>query len=486
MPKLSPLQIRAFEGIVGQKNVLNRPEELIAYECEAALLFKAVPDLVIIPQSAKEVLDVVQLCRKYRIPYIARGAGTGLSGGSIPTQGGVLISLAALSQILEIDPINRTATVEAGVLNGQLNEALKSHDLFYAPDPSSQSACTIGGNIAENAGGIHCLKYGVTVDHVQAVEIVTPEGELIWIGDKHGQTPGPQWLSLIIGSEGTFGIVTKAILKLTPQPQRTKVFLAAFNALLQATGCVSKIIESDIEPAALEFMDAFTTQSVNQAFDIGLPHDATAILIIELDGTPMMVEHGQKKLHQYLKQFKACEIQEAEDEYERKRLWMCRKLAVASYGQYYPSFYLHDCVIPRGQLTTVLEKIIAIGKQHDVLIGNVFHAGDGNLHPNILFDPKDQAMLQRALSAGEEILQVCLDAGGVLSGEHGVGLEKQAYMTRQFNPETLQMMADLKSVFDPDNLCNPGKIIPHRQTCGEARAKAATHLEDNPRIEVTR
>jgi glycolate oxidase len=466
--------IASATRIVGKKNILFRYEERLVYECEATLLFKAMPEVVVLPKTTAHVAALVQACREHAVPFVARGAGTGLSGGTIPINGGALIVLTSMTTIHEIDSVNRTATVDVGVINAHLNSAVFDYGLFYAPDPSSQSACTLGGNIAENAGGIHCLKYGVTADHILALELVTPEGDVLWLGGQHGVVQGIDWVGLIVGSEGTFGIVTQAVVKLTPLPQRTKVYLVSFSSEGQAATCVSDIMASGLQPAAMEFMDAFTVQSVNKAFQVGFPQEADALLLIELDGTPMMVELQEKKLLSLLNQHKPLQIDEAEDEYERKRLWQSRKLAVASYGQYMPSFYLHDCVIPRGELATILEKIKAIAKHHDVLIGNVFHAGDGNLHPNILFNPRDEALLERALAAGDDVIKACLEVGGVLSGEHGIGIEKQAYMAQQFNADTLDVMFALKRVFDPQGLSNPSKILPQRSGCKEHKGSLSS------------
>lgn len=459
--------IRSFERIVGKDFVHAKPEVLATYECDALVLMKNRPHLVVLPANTQEVSEVVKICHTHGIPFIARGSGTGLSGGTLPVEGGVFIGLARMNRILEIDPDNQTAIVETGVVNAWLNREARQYNLFYAPDPSSQAACTIGGNIAENAGGIHCVKYGVTVDHILGLEVVTPTGEIVRIGGPHGQYQGVNWVGLFVGSEGTFGVVTKAILKLLPIPQKIKVFLAAFPKLAQATGAVENIIASGMKPAALEFMDEVTIQAVNAAFDVGFPKKSQAVLLIELDGTEKTLALHEKKLLDRLDFHQASQIRMAEDEADRMKLWKARKGAVAAYGRIQPAFYLHDCVIPRGELTNLLKKIQTIGKKYDVIIGNVFHAGDGNLHPNILFDPKNEEMTQRVLAAGEEILKACIAVGGVLSGEHGIGVEKSEYMSLLFTEAELSVMQRLKAVFDSQNLANPGKIFPHRKGCGE-------------------
>lgn len=470
LPKpLDKKLVKAFEQALSPKQVLSKPEELLTYECEATLLFKGNPWLVVLPQNTQQVAACVKLCLQNNLPYIARGAGTGLSGGSVADTGGVIISLAKMNQITEVDPINQIATVQPGVVNATLNQTISALGLFYAPDPSSQSACTIGGNIAENAGGIHCLKYGVTVDHILAIEVVTPEGDCLWLGNTTGKNQLCNWVGLLVGSEGTLGIITQAVVKLLPQPKYTRVFLLSYDVVSQATQTVSAIIASGLQPAAMEFMDAFTIQSVNAAFNYGFSSTAKAILLIELDGTEAQVLADQQQLQKVIERFKPDAIEVADTLEDREKFWKGRKSAAASYGHYAPSFYLHDCVIPRRKLTEVITKIEAIAEKYQVMIGNVFHAGDGNLHPNILFNPNDPALLERALKAGDEILETCLSVGGVLSGEHGIGLEKQNYMDKQYNEETLRLMQELKTVFDPKQLSNPGKILPKRSTCGEIK-----------------
>lgn len=456
---------------MGRSHVLRKPEELMTYECDGCVLVKHPPQLVVNPANTQQVADVVSVCLDFNVPYVARGAGTGLSGGALPSQGGVIIGLARLNHILSIDVENRVARCEAGVVNAWLNKACEPYGLFYAPDPSSQAACTIGGNVAENAGGIHCFKYGVTVDHCLGATMVTTEGRVVKLAGPSGfGATGLDWMGLMVGSEGTFGIVTEIDVRLTPIPADIVTYLVAFSKVAQATETVEAIISSGLVPAALEFMDAFTVKAVNEAFDVGFPAKAKAVLLIELDGTAEQVAHDDKRLKALMKPFKPLQIQSGRDSEERQRLWKARKGAVAAYGRYQPAFYLHDCVIPRQKLTEVLEAINAIGKEYDVLIGNVFHAGDGNLHPNMLLDPNDADMVSRVMAAGKAMLQVCLDAGGVLSGEHGIGLEKSEFMALQYSEESLAVMQRLKWVFDPVGLANPLKIFPTRSHCGETNA----------------
>lgn len=462
--------IKRLERIVGSSYVHHAPEVLTAYECDACVILQKAPDLVVLPENTQQVAQVVKACREAKVPFIARGSGTGLSGGTLPVEGGVFIGLSRMNRILELDADNRTALVETGVINIWLNREARPYNLFYAPDPSSQGACTLGGNIAENAGGIHCVKYGVTVDHILGLEVVTPEGDTVWVGGPHGHYQGVNWVGLFVGSEGTFGIATKALVRLLPRPEATRVYLAAFTRLEQATDMVAEIMASGIDPAALEFMDDVTVRAVNQAFGVGFPEDSQAVLLIEIDGAADAVAAAEAKLMRMMTVFNVAQLQVAQSEAERQQLWKARKGAIPAYGRIQPAFYLHDCVIPRGQLTNLLHQIQAIGQKYDVVIGNVFHAGDGNLHPNILFDPADKAMTERVLAAGEEILRACVAVGGVLSGEHGIGVEKSEFMPLLFTESELAVMRRLKTVFDPENLANPEKIFPTGKGCGDTHA----------------
>jgi glycolate oxidase len=467
-----------LQALLGKAFVLTSPEALLAYGCDACTLVKAHAHVVVLPKTAQQVAKIVTLCRQAGVPYVARGAGTGLSGGALPVEGGVLIGLARMNRLLTLDPDSRTAVVEVGLINAMLNQLASPHNLFYAPDPSSQSACTLGGNIAENAGGIHCLQYGVTTDHVLDLEVVLPSGELLWLsGHPKGlhtrRVQGLNLVGLMVGSEGTLGIVTKAIVQLLPKPAHTVVVVATFNQLAQATQAVSAIITSNLLPSALELMDGFTVMAVNAAYHIGFPEDSEALLLIELAGNPTSVTNRQTDLLTLLQQHHSTQTQTATSPADRDALWKARKGAVAAYGRIAPAFYLHDCVIPRSQLTTVLAQLAIIAKRYQLPLGNVFHAGDGNLHPHLFFDPDDPEAVSRVLAAGDDILQTCLDAGGVLSGEHGIGIEKAHFMHKQFSETDLAMMYRIKAVFDPDRLANPGKILPQAKGCGETR-KAMT------------
>jgi glycolate oxidase len=454
---------------LGTRFVLDRPEELMTYECDGCVLVKSKPELVVLPRTTAEVAFVVRRCYELQIPFTARGGGTGLSGGALAMRGGVLISLNRMNQIEKIDVNNQTSTVEVGVVNARLNEALKPQGYFYAPDPSSQAACTIGGNIAENAGGIHCIKYGVTSDHILALEVVLPDGTVTWLGSQNRRSQGPNLVALMVGSEGTLGIVTRAVIRITPKPDWTRVYLAAFGTVTDAGATVTAIIQQGILPSALEFMDAFTVKAVNEAFHVGFPEQAEAVLLIELDGHPRVVQDDELKLRRILEHNRASSVKIGKTEEERQALWKARKGTVAAYGRYLPAFYLHDCVIPRSQLVPVLQKIQQVAAQYQITIGNVFHAGDGNLHPNILFDPDDKKMVERALKGGEEILHACLAVGGTLSGEHGIGIEKSEYMHLQFSEASLDKMKLIKQLFDPTGVSNPEKIFPVKKGCGETR-----------------
>ena len=454
---------------LGARYLLDSPAELTTYECDGCTLIEKKPELVALPRTPEDVAFIVQSCIEANIPYTARGAGTGLSGGSLPMRGGVQIGLNRMNSIVEIDAANQTATIEVGVINANLNAALKDYSLFYAPDPSSQSACTLGGNIAENAGGIHCIKYGVTTDHILALQVVLPDGSLTWIGHKNRRSHGPNLVGLRVGSEGTLGIITQAIVKLTPTPEKTRVYLAAFDSVLDAGGTVSSIIKSGLIPSALEFMDAFTVRAVNVAFNVGFPEMAEAVLLIELDGYASQVLHDELKLKDILDAHHVTQMRIGETEAERLALWKARKATVAAYGRYAPAFYLNDTVIPRSKLVPLLEKIYETAEKYDMIICNVFHAGDGNLHPHVLFDPDNADQVRRGMQAGEEILHACLAVGGSLSGEHGIGIEKSEHMPLQFAPESLEKMKQLKRTIDPLGLCNPDKIFPMRTACGEAR-----------------
>ncbi|MEB3245113.1 MAG: FAD-linked oxidase C-terminal domain-containing protein [Vampirovibrionales bacterium] len=477
----TPAFLDALARIVGSRNVLVTPADQRAYECDACLLVQAPPEVIVLPANTQQVADVVRLCNAHAITFTPRGAGTGTSGGALAIEGGVLIALSRLNAILAIEPQQRWARVQPGVVNAWLNEALAEHQLFYAPDPSSQQACTLGGNVAENAGGIHCLKYGVTSDHVLGLTLVLPSGEVLTLGGVTRQSPDNDLMGLVIGSEGTLGIVTEMTVRVMPKPIETRVWLIAFKHMDAAAHTVQAILSAGLLPAALEMMDAFTVRCVNDAFDVGFPESAEAVLLIELDGSSAWVQTQAQKLEALLDALPTGEIgmrKIAQSAQERTALWQARKGAVAAYGRLQPAFYVHDCVVPRSQLVNVLNQINAIAKQYAVPIGNVFHAGDGNLHPNILFNPADKAMTERVLAAGEAILEACVAAGGTLSGEHGIGLEKNQQMRLLYTEADLEAMQQVRRVFNPRGLCNPGKIFPTPKACS-GHGMRATQLNAN-------
>jgi glycolate oxidase subunit GlcD len=464
--------IAELQQIVGSPYVLIKPAERRVYECDACLLVQAPPDVIVLPKTTRQVADVVACCQTHKVAFTPRGGGTGTSGGALAIEAGVLISLNRMTRLIELNVAQRWVRVEVGMVNAWLNETLAEHGLFYAPDPSSQVACTIGGNIAENAGGIHCLKYGVTSDHVLGMTVVLPSGEIQTLGGltrrAAHRTIGhhPNTLGLMIGSEGTLGIVTEVTLRLTPKPKATRVWLSAFKQMEAATKTVEAILLAGLIPSALEMMDAFTVRCVNEAFDVGFPESCEAVLLIELDGSQAWVEAQRQQLLSILEHYNPDGLRhEAEAPQARAQLWHARKSAVAAYGRLQPAFYVHDCVVPRSQLTHVLQEIVAIGERHRVPIGNVFHAGDGNLHPNILFNPADADMVARVLAAGADILSACVAAGGTLSGEHGIGLEKNQHMGLVFNEADLLAMKQVRTWYNPTGRCNPGKVFPSPKSC---------------------
>jgi glycolate oxidase len=396
---------------------------------------------------------------------VARGAGTGLSGGALALDGGLVIEMCRMNKILELDYVNQRAVVEPGLVNLHLSLAVADAGYYYAPDPSSQGACTIGGNVAENSGGPHTLKYGVTTNHVLGLEVVLPNGEVVHLGGPTLDTPGYDLTGLFVGSEGTFGIVTKVTVRLTRQPEAWKTVLAVFGTVDEACNAVSGIIGAGIIPAALEMMDNLTIQAVEASIGAGLPLDAGAVLLIELDGIADGMEEDATRITEVCRQHGCRDIRVAQDEAERALLWKGRKQAFGSIGRLSPNYYTHDGVIPRTRLPEALQRLQGISQKYGLRIANVFHAGDGNLHPLVLYNEKDADELQRVLQAGEEIMRTCVDLGGVLSGEHGIGLEKKGYMSWLFTDDDLDVMYRVRQVFNPQQLCNPGKVIPARGSC---------------------
>lgn len=461
--------IDELQAILPADAVLARPEELLVYDCDAYTIEKCAPVAVVLPRSTQEVAEVARLAHRLGLPLVPRGAGTGLSGGSLAVEGGIMVALTRMTRIIEVDLANRRAVVEAGLVNARLTEAVSRDGYAFAPDPSSQSACTIGGNVAENAGGPHTLKYGVTVNHVLGLEVVLPDGEVVWLGGQTEDVPGFDLVGLMVGSEGTFGIVTKAVVKLVPQPAAVRTLLAIFPGVDDASNAVTALIAAGIIPAALEMMDHAILQAVEAAFQYGFPLDAGAVLIIELDGLEAGIDEIKARVIELCDAHGAREVRVAEDATQRARLWMARKKAVGAVGRLAPSKITMDGVIPRTRLPEVLRGIASIGARHDLRIANVFHAGDGNLHPVILFDERDAAQVEKVLVAGGEILRACLDVGGSITGEHGVGVEKSEFMHLQFSEDDLATMSTLREVFNPGGRLNPGKLLPNGRGCGEVK-----------------
>jgi glycolate oxidase len=469
-PPRSPLSAeleRELIAILGRDAVLTSEADLRAYDCDAYAPEKRYPDAVVLPQSTEEVSRVIRLCNRLNVPFIPRGAGTGLSGGATAVEGGVVIATTRLNRILETDIPNRRMTAQAGVVNVYLSKAVKVAGLHYAPDPSSQGASTIGGNVAENAGGPHTLKYGVTTNHVVGLTLVLPDGEIVHLGSKQEDAPGYDLVGIVVGAEGTLGMVTEVIVRLTPLPQSVRTLLAVFETIDASTQTVSDIIAAGILPAALEMVDTFIIQCVEDAFHLGFPRDAQAVLIIEMDGLEVGLDEEAERAVAIAMQNGAREVRQAHTELERALLWKARKQAFGALGRLGKAMVTHDGVIPRTRLPEVIREVRAIAARHGLLVGNVFHAGDGNLHPNLMFDERNPEQVKAVMEAGHEILKLCVDVGGSLTGEHGIGVEKMDAMPWLFSEVDLALMETIKKVFNPGELCNPGKVLPTAKRCWE-------------------
>jgi glycolate oxidase len=462
--------IDSLREIVGADHVITKPEELLVYECDAYTLEKRLPTAVVLPGDTDEVRAVVKLCAAHHVPIIPRGAGTSLSGTVLAVDGGIMIALTRMTRIIDIDYRNRRALVEAGCVNAWVTNAVKPRGLFYAPDPSSQPACTIGGNVATNSGGPHTLKYGVTTNHVLGLEMVLPDGEMVWLGarpDGGEDVDGYDLRGVVIGSEGMFGVVTRVLLRLVRAPQAFKTMLGVYNTVDEASQTVSDIIEAGIVPGALEMMDQLITQAVEAAYKFGFPLDAGAVLIIELDGLAPGLERQAETVLQICHRNGAREVRLAQSDQERIDLWKSRKRAFGAIGRLSPNFITQDGVVPRSRLPEMMRFIGDCSRKYGLRIPNVFHAGDGNIHPLILYDERDAGQVQRALQASHDILEKCIDFGGSVTGEHGIGVEKIDFMARQFSPDDLEAMRMLRRVFDPNGRCNPHKIFPGSKRCGD-------------------
>ena len=448
-----------LKRIVGDPYVVHEPDGLIAFEYDGSV-DRAVPAAVVLPSSTQQVSQVMAAARSHEATVVARGAGTGLSGGSIPEQGSLVLSLTRMNRILEIDPVNRLAVVEPGVVNLDLSSAAAEHDLYYAPDPSSQQACTLGGNVAENSGGPHCLAYGVTTNHVLGVEAVMADGSVAMLGGRTSETPGYDLRGILIGSEGTLAVATKIIVRLLRRPEAVRTMLAVYKQMDQASAAVSDVIGSGIVPAAMEMMDDLAIAAVEPSVNAGYPEGAGAVLLVEVDGLAESVEEESELVASVMARHAPLELRTARDEGERTRLWAGRKGALGALGRLAPNYYLIDGTIPRTRLVEVMGKIKEISAETGFPIANVLHAGDGNLHPSILFDERKPGETEQALEIGGQILKLCVDSGGVLSGEHGIGIEKREYMPYMFTEEDMEAMAGLRTVFDTRGALNPGKIFP--------------------------
>jgi glycolate oxidase len=455
----------AFEAVVGPDGVITDPSELLVYESDGLTIFRAAADVIVFPRSTAEVAACVKLANAEGLPFVARGAGTGLAGGCLPTEGGLVIALTRMTRIHEIDLENQIAVVEPGLVNLHLSQAVAPRGYYYAPDPSSQIACTIGGNVANNSGGPHTLKYGVTTNHVLGLEVVLPDGEVVWLGGKTRDPQGYDLVGVFVGSEGTFGIATRIVVRLMRRPQAVKTLLAVFEALDQASATVAAITARGLTPAALEMIDQITIQAVEDAYGAGYPRDAAAALLIELDGLAAGLEEEAERVVAACRDNGAREVRVARDEAERQLLWKGRKAAFGAYGRVSPAYFVMDGVIPRTRLPQVLRRIDEIVAGYGLRVGNVFHAGDGNLHPNILYDPRRPGEVERVLAAGAEIMKACVGVGGSISGEHGIGIEKQNFMPWIFSEADLRAMAAVKEAFNPSGRCNPGKIFPTAKSC---------------------
>lgn len=455
-----------FRRLLGPDRVLDAHSDLAVYECDAFVIEKHCPSVAVFPQSTAEVAAIVRLCNENAVPFVPRGAGTSLAGGGMPVGGGVMIVLTRMKEIVEVNLRDRYAVVEPGVVNAALNKQLAGTGYHYAPDPSSQGACTIGGNTATNAGGPHTLKYGVTVNHVLGLEMVTADGEIVRIGGPVEDSPGPDLVGVIVGGEGTLGIVTKAWVRLTRNPQGVRTMLAVFDSIDDATQAISDIIGAGIIPAALEMMDQGILVAVEEAFKLNFPLDAEAILLVEVDGLEVGLDAQRDRITEICTQNRAREVRFAADQKERLQLWKARKQAFGAIGRLSPSYCTQDGVVPRTKLPHILRRIREIGSKHDVQIVNVFHAGDGNLHPILLFDERHQEEIKRVLAASEEILLECIACGGSVTGEHGIGLEKLNLMHRMFTEQDLDVMTRLRDALNTTGLLSPGKLLPTAGACG--------------------
>ena len=473
MPLAAPVCAGIID-VVGARHVVTEPDQLRVYDCDGLTGWRALPELVALPASTAEVQGVVRVCAREGVPFVARGAGTGLSGGALPVAQGIVISLARMNRILEVDLASQRVVVEPGVANLDVTRAVTAAGYFYAPDPSSQHVCTIGGNVAENSGGAHCLKNGFTVNHVTGLTVVLPDGEVVGLGGKALDPDGPDLLGAFVGSEGTLGIATEITLRVVRKPEAVSTQLAAFRSIDAAGEAVSAIIAAGILPAAIEMMDRLTIEAVEQAYHPDYPEGAEALLLVELDGITVQVDEDTLTVDRICGDCGAFEVRAARDDAERALLWLGRKGAFPAMGRISPDYYVQDGVVPRTRLPEVLRRIGELSHEHGLRVGNVFHAGDGNLHPLVLYDAS-KGETEAAKTLAEAILGACLDAGGSLTGEHGVGVDKACSMPQMFSERDLEAFERLRRAFDPDGLANPGKVIPTPRLCGEVPGPYRRH-----------
>jgi len=466
--------VAELRAVLGEMHVVTEPEQLRVYECDGLTGHRAVPELVVLPGSTEDVQAVLRACHRDGVPFVARGAGTGLSGGATPMVGGIVVSLARMTRILEVDLESQRIVVEPGVANLDVTRAVAAEGFFYAPDPSSQQVCTIGGNVAENSGGAHCLKYGFTAHHVTGLTFVLPDGEVVELGGKALDPDGPDLIGVIVGSEGTLGIATRVTLRLVRTPQTIRTLLAGFHSMDAAGAAVSRIVAAGVMPSAVEMMDRLTIEAAEYAVAPNYPEDAAAVLLVELDGVVEQVEDDAAEIERICAECGAFEIRTAESDADRARLWLGRKSAFAAMGRIATHYYVQDGVVPRTRLPEVLRRIEELSAEHGLRVGNVFHAGDGNLHPLVLYDA-EAGETEPARELAEAILDACLDAGGSLTGEHGVGMDKACSMPRMFSERDLHVFERFRRAFDPLGICNPGKVIPTPRLCGEVPGPYRMH-----------
>lgn len=467
---MNPSLLRDLKGLLGKDAVLHEPEDLLLYEYDGSIE-TARPNCVVFPRTTADVVGIVKLANRYETPVVGRGAGTGLSGGALARRGGILAVFSRMNRILTLDIENQRATVQPGVVNSDLSATVEHAGLHFAPDPSSQKASTMGGNVAENAGGPHTLAYGVTTNHTIGLEVVLPDGELVRLGCAALDAPGYDLTGLFVGSEGTLGLITEITVKLTRLPEAVKTLLAVFDTVDDATETVAEITARGITPAACEMLDGWTLRAVEAYVQAGFPLDSAAVLLIDVDGLQEAVESQAEDVADVCRVHHAREVRVARDARERELLWKGRKNAFGAIGRLSPTYYVQDGVIPRTKLPATLRRIDEIGKERGFQVGNIFHAGDGNLHPIILFDARDEEQFRRAVATSDEIIKLCIEMGGSITGEHGVGMEKDRLMPLLFNEDDLELMRRVHDAFNPAGLLNPGKILPVRRSCGEISAR---------------